>query len=357
MQARKNTTTTTKNQNETIVSAEDQRIEKEAGKKQAEEKGVLVNEFKREIETLHVSKRSVEDKLKRLEEELKKEREALATARASVARHEAETKQDTPTTPPPTSDWLAVLLRCSPAEARRKQRQAEDMLLEQHTLQNGKELSARVLQRALRRYLIASQTVRVQRELQLERQHEAARQLQRVYQTYIFKKVWLTKKNEEVFLERRIDFITSHRMGELGIEYKVQWKRTDALKSNSNETAKITYADDEWISRTKLLKMRDAHCVVEYEEHCAQLNSFLTSPQKPESNPPLIVDDEEECDISKIVDKRKCHGVLEYRVRWIGGSYEEDEWFLRSDLLQAGGRAPSVVNEYEKTLEVKLPAI
>ena len=73
-------------------------------------------------------------------------------------------------------------------------------------------------------------------------------------------------------------------------------------------------------------------------------------PATPEIEEDIDCSEEEECEVELIVDHRLIEDeTLEYRVCWTGSSSpDEDEWFSREDLVEAGGNTPILLHTYEK---------
>ena len=57
----------------------------------------------------------------------------------------------------------------------------------------------------------------------------------------------------------------------------------------------------------------------------------------PEYTAPELVDDVEEWEVEKILDKRKRKGEVEYLIRWAGYPTEYDQWVSEEDMEHAEG--------------------
>jgi len=66
--------------------------------------------------------------------------------------------------------------------------------------------------------------------------------------------------------------------------------------------------------------------------------------QKKQPALPVIIEEEEEYEVEKIMNKRKKYGKWEYLVRWKGYTAEEDLWEKKTNLKNA----KEMVEEYEK---------
>ena len=42
--------------------------------------------------------------------------------------------------------------------------------------------------------------------------------------------------------------------------------------------------------------------------------------------PPIEIQGEEEYEVEEVLDSRRCHGIVEYRVQWKGYTAEHDTW-------------------------------
>jgi len=66
--------------------------------------------------------------------------------------------------------------------------------------------------------------------------------------------------------------------------------------------------------------------------------------QKKEKPAPVVIEEEEEYEVEKILNKKKFRGKDRYLVQWKGYTAEEDTWELRENL----GNAEGLVREFEE---------
>lgn len=137
----------------------------------------------------------------------------------------------------------------------------------------------------------------------LKRRETAARRIQLYF-----------RRKATVIIDADVEYIVAHRIKGEKYEFKIHWKDSDP-------------AEDEWISREELLACEPDTLLLYEKTHLS---------------------DDEECDIEKIVAHKLCRGRIIYRVRWTRASEEEDEWFEREELAEAGGETPSILEQYEK---------
>lgn len=84
-------------------------------------------------------------------------------------------------------------------------------------------------------------------------------------------------------------------------------------------------------------------------------NQYLTGIVTRDTEAPTVIvpqagsESEEECDIEVILEHKyeSEESEMHYKIRWSGADPDEDEWFSRTELLEAEGKAPSMVLEYE----------
>jgi len=72
--------------------------------------------------------------------------------------------------------------------------------------------------------------------------------------------------------------------------------------------------------------------------------------QKKEEGKPIEIEEVEEWEIEKILNKRKIRGVDKYLVRWKGFTAEHDTWKRKEDL----GNAREVLEEFEGRMNAEV---
>ena len=189
------------------------------------------------------------------------------------------------------------------------------------------------------------------------------------------------RRSRQDFYQRpKIEKILGFRLvkGTRVIEFDIQWQ--DTTSSVEDET---TPGHRSYYSTKDALKWTHERKIVEcYElEHQDEIQKMmpiavsmypecrkaLWAPQPEEEDEPEpatttpeieedIREEEEECEVELIVDHRLIEDeTLEYRVRWAGGSSpDEDEWFSREDLVDAGGNTPILLHTYENDHHLEL---
>jgi len=82
--------------------------------------------------------------------------------------------------------------------------------------------------------------------------------------------------------------------------------------------------------------------VVQYREQMKE--------QKKEEGKPIEVEEIEEWEVEKILNKKKIRGVEKYLVHWKGFTAKHDSWKRREDL----GNAKAVLEDFEGRMEVEI---
>lgn len=82
--------------------------------------------------------------------------------------------------------------------------------------------------------------------------------------------------------------------------------------------------------------------------HVSNLKPYHGTP--PERPPPIVVGDELEYEVEKVIAERGTRARKEYRVRWTGYGPEEDTWVKEKDL----GNAQEILTEWRNSGQVSL---
>lgn len=188
------------------------------------------------------------------------------------------------------------------------------------------------------------------------------------------------RRSRQDFYQRpKIEKILGFRLvkGTCVIEFDIQWQ--DTKSSVEDETTPGTRHRSYYSTKNALKWTHERKIVECYElEHQDEIQKMMPiavsmypecrktlAPQPEEDEPepattPEIEEDireeEEECEVELIVDHRLIEDeTLEYRVHWAGGSSpDEDEWFSREDLVDAGGNTPILLHTYENDHHLEL---
>jgi len=126
------------------------------------------------------------------------------------------------------------------------------------------------------------------------------------------------------------------------LKWQMEGKRTEKLMERFVGPYKVKRVVSTNVVELELPKMVRIHPVV----NVSRIRRYKEQVQGQKKQPALlvIIEEEEEYEVEKVINKRKRYGKWEYLVRWKGYMAKEDLWKKETNLKNAR----EVIEEYEK---------